>query len=125
MRTIPILICTLLGFAPATLLAQATPAPAYPDAKKESPQAPPTDTKAAAAKATPPKAAPPKAAPKKADPKKAEPKKMKVTTMKDGKVTQHETTAPAPLKDKDGNLIPTDPNAYDVSSATTPAPKKK
>jgi hypothetical protein len=117
MKILSTLVSALIAFTPATLLAQATPSPASPDAKKEAPKAaPPKD-----AKATPPKDA--KATPPKADPKKAPPKKMKVTTMKDGKVTTTETTAPAPLRDKNGNLIPTDPDAYDVSSATTPAPK--
>ena len=95
-------------------------------------------------KAPPPKVAEPKKAPepkktetKKADPKKVVPKKApakappkkvdeKATTTPQGGTIQRYEAGKAPvLKDSKGNTIPTAPDAYDVSSATSPPPKKK
>ena len=80
-------------------------------------------------KADPKKAAPKKATdPAKADPKKAPAKKADEKTTKTsqgGTITTYQAGKAPPLKDSKGNSIPTNPEEYDVSSATTPAKKKK
>ncbi|HSW84185.1 MAG TPA: hypothetical protein VLH12_11950 [Usitatibacter sp.] len=89
--------------------------------------APPTTTAAEPKKTEPKKAAPKKAAPKKA-PAKAPPKKVdgKATTTSQGGTVQKYEAGKAPdLKDSKGNTIQTAPDAYDISSATSPPPKKK
>jgi neurofilament heavy polypeptide len=87
------------------------------------------------AKAPPPKKAEPKKAepkktepPKKADPKKAPPKKVDTkaqATSHGGTVQKYEAGNAPALKDSRGNVIQTSPDAYDISSATNPPPKKK
>jgi hypothetical protein len=88
-----------------------------------------TKTPAPAKKAEPKKAEPKKApAPKKAPPKKAPPKKTDekaMTTSQGGTVQKYEAGKAPVLKDSKGNTIPTTPDAYDISSATNPPPKKK
>src|SRR5258706_15754906 len=89
-------------------------------------------------KAPPPKTVEPKKAePKKADPKKADPKKApaktppkkvdgKATTTPQGGTVQKYEAGKAPtLKDSKGNTVQTSPDAYDISSATSPPPKRK
>ena len=93
-------------------------------------KAPPADAKRAdPKKAEPKKAEPKKAPPKKAaDPKKAPPKKADEKAQKTpqgGTVQKYEAGKAPDLKDSRGNTIPTSPNAYDISSATNPPPKKK
>ena len=87
-------------------------------------------TDAPPAKTEPPK----KAAAKKAEPKKTEAKKTEVKKPAPPKKPPASKAPPAPtkttvykndpnapiLRDKQGNVIPTDPNAYDVSSAVGP-----
>lgn len=77
--------------------------PAKP--KKPSPPAKSADEKKKKADA-----AKKKAGAKKAEPKKAQPKVY--------------TTGPRELRDKDGNVIPTSPDAYNVDSAMPPKPRK-
>jgi hypothetical protein len=69
---------------------------------------------------------------KKPAPKKDAPKKgaKKAPVKKDGKKAPlAKPVAPPPksleLRDEKGNVIPISPDAYDISSATKPAPKKK
>jgi hypothetical protein len=69
---------------------------------------------------------------KKPAPKKDAPKKgaKKAPVKKDGKkAPPAKPVAPPPksleLRDEKGNVIPISPDAYDISSATKPAPKKK
>lgn len=91
----------------------------------------PADAKAAPA---PPKApdkpAKPKkpAQPKKADAKKADPKKAAKKPDARAAAPKQEpkvyTTGPRELRDKDGNVIPTSPDAYNVDSALPPKPRK-
>ena len=94
------------------------------------PKAPAVTTHAQATK-SPPKA-PPKATAKKAPAKKAAskapPKKVdsKVHGTPQGGTVQKFEAGKAPvLRDSKGNVVPTSPEAYDVSSATSPPPKKK
>ena len=91
------------------------------------------ETQKAAAKKAPPKAAPAKdgdkkaAAPKKAPPKKAPAKKVdeKAQSTKQGGTVQKYEAGKAPvLKDAQGNTIPTSPDAYDISSASSSAKKR-
>jgi hypothetical protein len=108
-----------LGLASAASWAQApgepVPAKAAPP-KAEAPKA------AVPKKAEPKKAAPKKTEPRKAEPKKAEPPKKASTpppVSGDPNVKVYKAGAKdAPqLRDKDGKVIPTNPDAYDVSSA--------
>ena len=82
-----------------------------------------------APKADAKKAEPKKAAPKKAPPRKAPPKKPvdgKVQPTAGGGTVQKFEAGKAPdLKDSKGNTVSSSPDAYDISSATKPAPKKK
>ena len=75
-----------------------------------------------------PKAEPKKAEPKKAPPKKAPPKKVDdkpKATGQGGTVQKYEAGKAPTLTDSKGNTIQTAPDAYDISSATAPPPKKK
>ena len=59
-----------------------------------------------------------KPAAKKADVKKAPPRKKEVVKKATPEVKVYRNSANPPiLRDKDGNVIPTNPSAYDVSSA--------
>jgi len=103
--------------AAASSFAQAQTPPAA-DATKPAPKA--ADKK----KAAPDKKAPEKAtAAKKAVPKKAAPKK----TGAEAKKPTTYSTKTMELRDEKGNIIPTNPDAYDVSSALPgkSPPKKK
>ena len=77
--------------------------------------------KAEAKKTEPKKAAPKKAEPKKTEAKKSEPPKKAEPPKKtnDPNVKVYKANDPnAPkLRDKDGKVIPTSPDAYDISSA--------
>ena len=111
---IPLLTALLLG---ASINVQAQATPAAPEAPR--PTAAPTKPAAKAApKDAPKKTAtkPDKKTDKKADAKKAE-KKADATPKS---VTY--STGPTELRDKQGNVIPTDPAAYPIDSAL---PKKK
>ncbi|SRR5258708_5600939 len=69
-----------------------------------------------------------KAAPKKAPAKKAPPKKVDErpkATGQGGTVQKYEAGKAPVLRDAKGNTFETSPDAYDVSSATAPPPKKK
>src|SRR5688572_18084057 len=98
---IPLLAALFLGAATAAQAQAPSPPPAPQPAAAPQPPANPagTDKKAVAKKP------PPKKAPAKAD-KKAETKPQ---------VTY--TTGPKEVRDKDGNVIPTDPAAYPIGSA--------
>jgi hypothetical protein len=89
------------------------------DQKKTPPAAPKADAK----KADPKKAEPKKAPPKKAPPKKVDDKA--VTTSQGGTVQKYQAGTAPNLKDSKGNTVQTSPDAYDISSATAPPPKKK
>ena len=137
MRIDAILLAALVATMPLGAFAQAAPTEAEKAAaaKKDvtpapatDAQAPPKDAKAPPKDAkAPPKAAPkapPKALPKappKADPKKAEPAKNAKkggTQQVSPNVTIYRDAKDAPVaRDKQGNVIPTSPDAYDVSSA--------
>ena len=99
-----------LGLAAAAAWAQVPPSePAKPDEVK---------------KAEPKKPEPPrKPAPKKAEPKKPEPPKKPaaapapVSNDPNVKIYKAGSKDIPKLRDKDGNVIPTNPEAYDVSSA--------
>ena len=89
------------------------------------------DQKRLETKKAPPKPAakkpPPKPAPKKA-PAKPAPKKVDSkprSTAQGGTVQKYEAGKAPALRDAHGNVIPTSPDAYDISSATSPPPKKK
>jgi glucose/arabinose dehydrogenase len=112
MKKIHATICAaLLALTPPALLAQ-TPS-AADDAKKAAPAKAPAKKKAEPKKADPKKEAPKKVAAKPADKKAAVPPlPQNITVLKNSKTT------PLTLRDKDGNIIPTNPDAYDVSSAT-------
>jgi hypothetical protein len=91
-----------LALAPLTLAAQGAATSDEAKAKK-------TETKKAETKKNEAK----KTAPKKAAAKPAQPSaNPEVTVLKSSQAT------PLTLRDKDGNVIPTRPEAYDVSSAT-------
>jgi hypothetical protein len=129
---IPLAAALMLG---ASLAAQAQTAPSAPTppAPAAAPVAPPppgsataaekkkADAKKADAKKAPPKKAPAKSPPKDAPSKAAAP----TTAPKKGDATAKTgtiSTGPSELRDKQGNVIPTDPNAYPIDSAM---PKKK
>jgi hypothetical protein len=86
-----------------------------------------------AMKADPKKAAPKKADPKKSEPKKAEPRKAPAkkvddkahTTSQGGTVQKYQAGKAPDLRDSKGRTVQTSPDAYDISSATSPPPKKK
>jgi hypothetical protein len=78
---------------------------------------------AAAVQAQAPEAAPPVQDPPKAAPKKAPKPAKKAATKNDPKAKSATyATGPKELRDKDGNVIPTDPAAYPIDSAL---PRKK
>ena len=109
----------VLAAAPSFAQVQAPPAA---DATTPAPKA--ADKKAAPQTATAAKkAAPKKEAPKKEASKKAAPKK----TDADAKKPTIYSTKTMELRDEKGNIIPTNPDAYDVSSALPgkSPPKKK
>ena len=86
------------------------------DAPKPAPQAEKKEEKKKPAKKPAKKPPPKKAAAKKADDKAATPiKTVPGTEQRLGPGTY--STGPTVLRDKDGNIIPTDPNAYNVDSA--------
>jgi hypothetical protein len=107
---------------------------------KKSPPAEQTkeQPKADAMKADAKKAEPKKAEPKKADPRKADAKKTDAkkappkkadekaqTTSQGGTVQKYQAGKAPDLKDSKGNTVQSSPDAYDISSATAPPPKKK
>ena len=103
MRTLQAMILGL-GLAAAAAWAQVAsepskPAPAKTDEVKKAP-------------------APKKAQPKKAQPKKASTPPAPVSKDPNVKVFKAGSKDAPKLRDKDGNVIPTSPDAYDVSSAT-------
>ena len=118
------LMAALAAAMPLALAAQATgdvakiPAPSTPTPEKKvepaKKAAPPKKEPVPKKEAAPKKSPPPRkeAAPKK-DAAKAEPGTIQRVRVEPGKAPQLPQ-----LRDKDGNVIPTDPNAYDVSSAT-------
>src|SRR6478735_3838323 len=73
--------------------------------------------------ADPKKAPPKKAAPKKAPPKKVDEKAQ--TTSQGGTVQKYQAGKAPDLKDSKGNTVQSSPDAYDISSASSPPPKKK
>ena len=94
-------------------------------AAAQTPPAPPEPPKApekASAPAKPKQPAEPKKADAKKKPaaKKAEPKKSTAPAA----APKVYTTGPKELRDKDGNVIPTSPDAYNVDSAMPPKPRK-
>ena len=127
MKGISAAICVALLFAPPTLLAQT----ATPEQKSSSPvgeQKSPSplgegrgegEVKAPAKKPAPKKPAPPKkpASPKKPVAKPASKKPAPPAAPPNVTVYKSSQNMPPTLRDKDGNLIPTNPDAYDVSSA--------
>ena len=98
---------------------------------KKAPKAEATKDQKTAPPATKPTDAPPKKATtthKKAPPKKAPAKKIDgkaQATGQGGTIQKYEAGKAPTLKDAKGNTIQTSPDAYDISSATTPPPKKK
>ena|SRR5689334_11530041 len=105
-------------FAAAAALAAAQGAPqTTTDSAKASPA-----TKAEPKKAEPKKTPTKKTEPKKTEPKKADAKKPpqppKKETVAPG-ITRYSNPKDVPvMRDSQGNVIPTSPDAYDVSSAT-------
>ena len=93
-------------------------APPPKTAEQKAAEAKKADTKKADPKKADPKKAPAKAPPKKVDGK-------ATTTPQGGTVQKYEAGKAPALKDSKGNIIPTAPDAYDISSATSPPPKKK
>ncbi len=142
MRIDAILLAALVAALPLSAFAQAAPTDAEKKAaaaKKDAvpapakdakappkdAKAPPKDAKAPPKDAKAPPKAPPKGPPKappKADPKKAAPAKDAKkggTEQVNPNVTIYRDAKDAPVaRDKQGNVIPTSPDAYDVSSAT-------
>ena len=128
-------ICATLGAALAALAFNAaaqgttTTDPKKPPAAEQVKEQPKADAKKADAKKADPKKAPakkadaPKAAPKKAPPKKVDEKAQ--MTPQGGTVQKYQAGKAPDLKDSKGNTVQTSPDAYDISSATKPAPKKK
>ena len=108
----------------AALAAAETPSQPAADASK----AAAAPKKADARKADAKKAAPPakKKEPKKSEPKKSPPKKTDAKKAAPSKpehmapgITRYSNSKDAPvLRDAQGNVIPSSPDAYDVSSAT-------
>ena len=90
---------------------------------KDQKKAPPAAPKADAKKADPKKAPPRKADPKKAPAKKVDDKAQ--MTSQGGTVQKYQAGKAPDLKDSKGNTVQTSPDAYDISSATNPPPKKK
>lgn len=124
------LVATLLAAAiPMAAIAQGAtpdakrPAPPQAPAPAKAPTAPSAPTATAGAQEQPKKKAPVKKDTKKADAKKADTKKAASKSAKDapGKSTVQApatvSTGPKELRDKDGNVIPTDPSAYPIDSA--------
>ena len=91
------------------------------DPKKPVTDAPKADAKKADPKKTDAKKKP---APKKAPPKKPVDTKAQPTAG-GGTVQKYEAGKAPDLQDSKGNTVSTSPDAYDISSATKPAPKKK
>jgi outer membrane biosynthesis protein TonB len=112
----PLRLFLAAACASAAVLAAAQAVPQTPtDSTK-----PPAAGKAEPAKPPPKKAEPKKTPPKKAPPKKADAKKApsKPEAVAPG-MTRYSNSKDAPvLRDSQGNVIPTSPDAYDVSSAT-------
>jgi hypothetical protein len=109
------LACFALG-----AIAQGT---AATDPKK----APKAAKNADAHKAEPKKAPAKKAEPKKAPAKKAPPKKedKPQVTRQGGTVQKYQAGNAPALRDSKGNTVQTSPDAYDISSATNPPPRKR
>ena len=136
MKGISAAICVALLFAPPTLQAQAaTPeqksSPPVGEQKSPAPlgqQKSPSPLGGGRKEGEVKKAPAKKPAPKKPTPKKPAPPKKPVANPAPKKpappaapnVTVYKSSQnmPPTLRDKDGNLIPTNPDAYDVSSAT-------
>ena len=125
MRLRTIFFLATVSIASIAMAAPATPtdAPAVPKdvpaAPAKTKPAPKSADKAKAAKAPAPKTTTAKPVPAKTTaPAAAAPKKEPTKVYQGSYSTTHE-----PIRDSQGNVIPTDPNAYDVSSALT-APKK-
>jgi outer membrane biosynthesis protein TonB len=133
-RRIPLLATLVAAALPLAAIAQGTapdarrPAPPQAPAPAKAPTAPSAPTATAGAQEQPKKkAADTKKADtkKKADAKKADAKKAEASkTAKDApkKATTVQapgtvSTGPKELRDKDGNVIPTDPSAYPIDSA--------
>ena len=95
-----------------------TKAPPPKTAEQKAAEAKKADAKKAEAKKAAPKKAPAKAPPKKVDEK-------ATRTSQGGTVQKYEAGKAPDLKDSKGNTIQTSPDAYDISSATSPPPKKK
>jgi hypothetical protein len=91
------------------------PAPPKVDAKKV--EAKKDEAKKPAAKKPPPK---PAVAKKPEAPKKPEPAKAPAPPKKPIEIKTMNTDKPLVLRDKDGNVIPTSPDAYNVDSALPP-----
>jgi len=87
-----------------------------PQAVTDDPAKKAVPKKAEPKKAEPKKAKPPKAAPKKVDAKPAPKRPLPPTLAPEVRVYKNSADAPT-LRDKSGNVIPTNPNDYDVSSA--------
>lgn len=127
MRIEAILLAALVAALPLGAFAQAAPTDAEKKAaaaKKDATPAPAKDAQAPPKDAkSPPKAAPkaPPKAPPKTDPKKAPPAKNAKkggTRQVSPNVTIYRDAKDLPVaRDKQGNVIPTSPDAYDVSSA--------
>ena len=117
----PMLRCT---FATAVAFALSTATFAQtPTAPVDAPKPPPK----AAAPDKPKKPATKAGDAKKADAKKATPKKKPEAKKADAQPKPEPkvyTTGPKELRDKDGNVIPTSPDAYNVDSAMPPKPRK-
>ncbi len=129
---IPILaLGVLLACASLAVSAQTTPPEPVKPVPEAKPKAPPmkaatpkADTKKVGlkkAEAKKPVAKKPPAKP--AAPKKPEPAKAAAPSKKPMEIKTMNTDKPLVLRDKDGNVIPTSPDAYNVDSAL--APKKR
>ena len=95
---------------------------------KDQKAVPPAAPKAAAKKPAPKKTEANATEPKKAVAKKAPAKKVDSKaqmTSGGGTVQKYEAGKAPDLKDSKGNTLQTSPDAYDISSATNPPPKKK
>lgn len=92
------------------------------------PKAPATTTNSQPATTKQPAKPAPHHVKKKTPPKKAPPKKVDSkaqVTPHGGTVQKYEAGKAPALRDAQGNVIPTSPDAYDVSSASSAPPKKK
>jgi hypothetical protein len=114
---LPLLAALVLG-ASLTAQAQTAPSAPTPPAPAAAPSAPPAP--AGSTTADDKKKAAPKKAATKTPPKKAPAKDAKKTEAKAPSKTF--TTGPSEVRDKQGNVIPTSPDAYPIDSAL---PKKK